>query len=598
MIHEVGFIVRMKRAAVLFLAFFLAVLAVPAAAEEAAETKTVRIIATSDLHGKMVPWDYALNEESRSGSMAQLSAAIKEYRTENTLLVDAGDTIQDNAADTFVGTDGVHPMVQALNAIGYDVWVTGNHEYNYGMDVVRKTISDIDAKVLTGNVYDEKNEPVADGYAIFTVDGVRVAVIGMVTPNIAIWDSANLKDCRVTDPLDETRKIIDKIKGQYDVLVAVFHMSVGNEYGVPHSGAEDILKACPEFDVCVSAHEHLLIPSEDVSGVLVVQNKYMAQTMSVIDLTLVPEGDGWKVAEKTARSVSMADYEPDPAITELLAPYHEKLLENAGVVIGKLAGDAPLSPQPETEGIPPMLVMDTALSDLINGVQMHYADAEVSATAIFTPTANLQPGDIHRSDLSLVYRYANALYKVHMTGAQLKKYMEWSAGFYNTYQPGDLTVSFNKETQIYNYDIFEGVNYEINIAREPGNRIENLTWPDGRPVADDDEFDIAVNDYRAKTHLICAGEIYGEDDHPTIVEADIRGDLGGVRELIGDYIVNVNNGEITAECNDSWRITGNDWDEELHRRAVELAAAGEITVETRENAGNLIIKPITADDLP
>ena len=110
-----------------------------AASENApVETKMIRIIGTSDLHGKFVPWDYALNQESLSGSLAQLSTAIQEYRTENTLLMDAGDTIQDNSAEIFLSGDDVHPMVQAINALNYDVWVTGNHDYNYGMEITKK----------------------------------------------------------------------------------------------------------------------------------------------------------------------------------------------------------------------------------------------------------------------------------------------------------------------------------------------------------------------------------------------------------------------------------------------------------------------------
>lgn len=104
--------------------------------------------------------------------------------------MDAGDTIQDNAADIFLGNDEVHPMVQAINALNYDVVVTGNHEYNYGKAVVKKTIADFNCKVLTGNVYDETGEPLADGYTILEKDGVRIAIIGMVTPNIAHWDPA------------------------------------------------------------------------------------------------------------------------------------------------------------------------------------------------------------------------------------------------------------------------------------------------------------------------------------------------------------------------------------------------------------------------
>ncbi len=125
------------------------------------------------------------------------------------------------------------------------MWVTGNHEFNFGMDIAKKTIADMNCKVLAGNVYDENGDPIADGCTIIDRDGVRVAVIGMVTPNIVRWDAENLKDCKVTDPLEETRKIIDAIQGRYDVLVGVFHMAIDNEYDTPNSGVADILNACP-----------------------------------------------------------------------------------------------------------------------------------------------------------------------------------------------------------------------------------------------------------------------------------------------------------------------------------------------------------------
>ena len=543
-----------KRLVMLCAVLAFALIALSTAAEEP-ETRTLRIIATSDLHGKFLPWDYALNAESLSGSVAQLSTAIAQYRDDNTLLVDAGDTIQDNSADIFVGGDDVHPMVQAINALNYDVWVTGNHEYNYGMDVTKKTIADMNCKVLTGNVYDENGDPIADGYAIFEKDGVRVAVIGMVTQNITRWDVVNLEKCTVTDPLEETRKIIDSIQGQYDVLVGVFHMGIKNEYGVANSGVTDILNACPEFDVMVSSHEHAQIPGEDINGVLVVQNKNMAQTMAVIDLTLEKDGDGWKVADKTSESINIADFEADPAIVELLGKYDEQARADAEQVVGQLA-DGALAPDNEIAEIPSAQIQDTALIDLINDVQMYYTGAPVSAAALFTMDANMYPGDIHKCDMALVYKYTNTLYKLHMTGAQLKKYMEWSVNYYNTFKPGDLTISFNPEIRAYNYDMFAGVNYEVNIANEPGSRIENLTWPDGTPVKEDDEFDIAVNNYRANSQLLAPGEIYTGDDLPTLLEMDVRGEIGGVRELIRDYIVNVKGGVIVPECDDSWRLTG------------------------------------------
>ena len=145
--------------------------------------------------------------------------------------------------------------------------------------------------------------------------------------------------------------------------------------------------------------------------------------------------------------------------------------------------------------------------------------------------------------------------------------------------------------------MFAGINYEINIANEPGSRIENLTWPDGTPVADDDEFDIAVNNYRAVSQLLAPGVIYEDGDMPTLLEIDVRGDIGGVRELIRDYIVNVKGGIIVPACDINWRIIGNDWDDDLHRQAVELLADGKLTISTSEDGRTSNVKAITEEDV-
>ena len=175
------------------------------------ETVDLQILASSDTHGKFTTWDYGLNAENTSGSMVQLSTAVNSLRNENTILVDAGDTIQSNSSELFLDED-IHPMILSQNEIGYDVCVTGNHEYNYGMDIVKKTIAQHEATTLVGNVYDENGEALADDYTIIEKSGVKVGIIGMVTPNITKWDSVNLKDCTVTDPVEETRKVIDELK--------------------------------------------------------------------------------------------------------------------------------------------------------------------------------------------------------------------------------------------------------------------------------------------------------------------------------------------------------------------------------------------------
>lgn len=545
----------MKKWTVLLVAALaIALMALSAAADEP-ETRTLRILATSDLHGKFVPWDYGQNAENLSGSMAQLAIAIAQYRTADTILVDAGDTIQGNSADLFIGDDDVHPMIQAINALDYDVWVTGNHDYNYGMDIVKKTIRDLRCKVLTGNVYDTDGNPIADGYAILDVNGVRVAVIGMVTPIIGRWDASNLYGCTVTDPLEETRRIIDAVRGQYDVLVGVFHMGLENEYAVPDSGVADILNACPEFDVMVSSHEHHLIPGMELGGALVVQNRDQARTMSVIDLTLERDGGGWKVVDRTSEGIIIADYEADSAMLEMLERYDLRAREDANQVIGRLEGGA-LAPEAGDDGIPATRLRATALADLINAVQMYYTGAGVSATALPYGDANLYPGEIRKCDVARIYRFSNTLYNLRMTGAQLKAFMEWTVDFYNTFHPGDTAVSFNEKFIPYNYYLLAGVRYEVNLSHEPGSRIERLTWPDGTPVRDDDTFDIAINSYCANSQLLVPNVVYNGNDLPTLVEKDVHGEIGGIRELILDYIVNVKGGVIHPECDDNWRLTG------------------------------------------
>ena len=557
----------------------------------------IRILATSDLHGKMVPWSYAVDQEDADGSMAQLSEALYAYRTEHTVYIDAGDLIQDNSAELFLN-DPVHPMVQALNRLDCDIWVTGNHEYNFGIEAVQKTIADLDALTLTGNVYLPDGSPLAPGYTSLERAGIRIAVIGMVSHNIKRWDAKNLTDCEVTDMLDETRKIIDSIQGEYDVLIGAYHAGINNECSNRNTGVTDICNACPEFDLVVSSHEQVLIPEKYINNVLVVQNAPYASTLSVIDLSFVREDNAWKLCGRKAESIDVGKYPCDPELLELMRPDHERARKDATIEIGELR-TGPLVEQPEVPGVSRALLEDTALIDLIHLVQTHYSQAYISITPLCAPLdATLSEGMIRKSDTARIYRFPNMLYRVSMTGAQLRKYMEYCAQFYNTFRPGDLTVSFNPDFKHYNYMIFSGVNYEINISKEPGDRIEHLTWPDGTPVKDTDRFRAAVNYYCANSCLLHYGDVFREGEElPVLEEADIRSDLGGVRELIIDYIRNVKHGILTPEKNENWKLTGISWNPAAREAAIRLLNNGTLTLPCAEG-GSINSRSIREEDLP
>ena len=525
------------------------------------ESKSIRIIGTSDLHGKMLPFDYTSYTEDESGSVAQLATAIREFYDENTYLVDVGDSTQGNMADLFVDSD-VHPMIMALNKLKYDLWVIGNHEFDYKPEILGNFINDFKGTVLTGNLYRSDGTKVCDGYKIIEKNGIRVAFIGMTTPNDSGWSKENKDAFDVTDSLEETRKIIDQIKGKYDVLVGLYHMDIYNEFDIPNSGVEDICNACPEFDVMVASHGHRKIEGDMINGVLVVENADKAQTMSVIDLDLKQVDGKWTVEEKKSESIEISKYKQDPVLQSMFIGADRVAKADATSIIGKLEGD-PLVPKTsdisvpvEDTSLPATYFCDTAEIDLINDVMMYYADCDISCAANNDPKSNIKPGEIHKCDISLIYRYDNNLCKVRMTGAQLKKFMESNVEIYQTYKKGDKGVSIKPETHTYDFYIFDGVKFDIDVSEEEGNRIKNLTYMDGKPIEDKDELEIAVNGYLLNSKLLRPGTIYEEGDMPTLVESDICAEKGSIRDLIIEYIKEHEAGDLHSVCDENWKIIG------------------------------------------
>ena len=599
----------------LSLTLAMSCLVIPAGASENAaspETVEIQIISTSDGHGKFLPYDYALNAPDFSGSLSQTSSAFNELVNENTILVDVGDTIQGNSAELFIH-DPIHPMVRAQNLMNYDVWVLGNHEFNYGMDVVTDVIAQHDCHVLCGNVYYADGTCIADHYVILERAGVKVGIIGMVTPNIVKWDKANLESAgaTVTDPVEEIRAVVDEIKDEVDVLVAACHMDCENEYGLEDSGVYDLADKVPELDLILAAHGHKKIEGIYRNDVLITENNDLGKTLSLVTLTLEKDADGkFQLAKRDSVSYDMAGYEEDPLISEdeIIVAADARAKEEATTVIGHLTNEA-LSPADEIPGITQAKIQDTALIRLINDVQMYYTGAGISGAALFVDSANMYQGDIQKCDMALVYKYANTLYKIRMTGNQLKKWIEWSYNYINTFHEGDLTISFNPDIRGYNYDMFSGVKYEVDISEPAGSRVKNLTLPDGTPVDMEEKYDVAVNNYRANSQLLSYGEIFTEEDGlPELLEIDVRGDIGGVRELIGDYIMNVKGvpgddglvnftvEDVTDE-NANWKLTGYSWDEAKHEQVAQLIRDGKMQLKTSQDGRYTNTESITEADL-
>jgi 2',3'-cyclic-nucleotide 2'-phosphodiesterase/3'-nucleotidase/5'-nucleotidase len=570
----------------------------------------IQILATSDLHGKIVPFDYAQNVVSDGGSLVQVASAVKDLKkaNSNTILIDAGDTIQGNTVDDVFNDADEHAIMTAFNTMGYDAWAYGNHEFNFGVPTLEKISKQFKGTALNGNVFKKDGTPIAEAYTIKEIGGVKVGLIGMVSPNIKRWDEANLKEYTVTNPIVETKKAIAELKGNVDIMIGIMHMSETPEYAEAGSGADEIAAACPELTAIIAAHQHKATKKVYDNGVVLVENLSDGGTLAQINISLTYTDGKYVVSDKandiTENIIYVKDpttkkvvYGPEASLATVLAPFDKMLKDNGATVIGKLEG-ADLVPASEVKGISNAYVQDNAMTDLINDVQMHYSGADVSSAAALDGNANIKVGDIKKSDSALIYKYPNTLYLVEMKGIQLKKYMEWSASYFNTYKAGDLTVSFNPDIRGYNYDMFSGVKYDIDISKEPGNRIVNLKKLDDTPVLDTDTFKVAVNNYRYSSQLSkVGGDVFSEGDSlPILLESDVNQGRP-IREMIGDYINDVKDGTITPDVDDNWKIVGNNWDFQARANAVKAINDGKLLLPLSSDGRTPNIASVTYNDL-
>jgi 2',3'-cyclic-nucleotide 2'-phosphodiesterase/3'-nucleotidase/5'-nucleotidase len=568
-----------KRRSVYVALMLLLVLAMMVSSAWAQNQTTITILGTSDLHGRLFSWDYAIDSEDKQSGFVKVASMIKEVRAENpnTIVVDNGDTIQDNMAELFNHAK-VHPMVAALDELNYDAWVLGNHEFNFGMDVLTSSVRNSKVTVLAANIYrTDTGKRFVKPYKIITKDGVRVALIGMTNPHISRWEAANpdnFKGLTFTDPIAETQKVLNELKGKADVFIGVMHMGPNPEYGMEGSGLKAVAGFNPELTAIIAGHEHSDIPGTLLNGVLVVEPKSNGAKVSRIDLKLYKKSGQWTVSDKQSRNIDVAGYSPDPDIVRKFQYVHDQSRAEVNTVIGKITGDFLPEGVEMLPGIPYAQIKDTALVDFINEVQMYYTKADISAAALFTNSSNLAQGDFKKKDVANIYKYTNTLMAVKITGKQLKAYMEWSAGYYNTAKPGDVTISFNPDIRGYNYDMFSGVNYEINIAAPPGKRIENLTFK-GKPVTEDMTFTLAVNNYRFG-NMVKDG--YFNESDKVYDSYEKMGDKGRIRDLIIDYVRM--NKTIAPKVDNNWKITGVSPDHPLASQVYDLVKSGAIKIPT------------------
>lgn len=524
----------------------------------------VTILGTSDIHGHFMPWDYAADKLNMQGSLSQIATKVKQIREQdkNVILVDAGDTIQGNFVETFKH-EAVDPMMLGFNEMNYDVWVLGNHEFDFGLSVLNRSLTQFKGRALAGNIQRPDGNPFLPAATIIEKNGVKIGIIGMDTPMTQVFAEGTnrLEGMSFTNPTLEVKKVIGQIKNDVDAIVLVAHMGLDNENDIKDTGVSDIANANPEIDAIVAGHMHTKIDKATVNGVIITEPDKYGRVLSRIDFQFEEKDGKYTLVHKDSFTYPMKGVDSDSKMETLYAPYHQRLRENANREIAILDG-VDLVPDDEIRGIPQVHIQDTGISALFQEASFFYAPkANVIALQIDNDQAQLDTGPIKAKDIAFNYQYAGGEITVYqMTGKELRTYMEWAAGYFNSVSPGDVTYSFDPKRRASKYstnDFFAGVTYTIDLTQPAGKRIKDLRFAGGQPIDDTSDIRLGMNSYRMG-HLTQKGGSLEGRSFPIIFdsEAEYGEEEGTIRNLTIRYLTQEKQGRYEGKPMQRWKLEG------------------------------------------
>lgn len=552
------------------------------------------VLGTTDLHGNVFNWDYFKNAEFDNAThddigIAKAAAVIKAARArlrhQPVLTLDAGDTIQGTPLAYYyariepITGGGPHPMANAMNLVGYDAAALGNHEFNYGIDTLRRFESQLNFPLLGANAVDPATKrPVFPPYVIKTFKPkngprLKVGILGLTNPGIAIWDKANVEG-RMEFPglVEQASKFVPELKRRgCDLVIISAHSgadtssSYGDALPYPENAASLVAEQVPGVDAILVGHAHREIAERFVTNtttgqqVLLCEPLYWGMRVAMLDLDVRLERGRWRLVAAHSQTLNSNAVPADPAVLRAVQKQHDKVVTYVNSPVGTSA--AALSAARA-------VVEDVAIIDFVQFVQadavkagLTGADATLPVLSIAAPfnrAASFPAGQVTVRDVAGLYIYDNTLLGVKVTGAQVKDYLEFSARYFKQISgPGPfamadvtnaLTETAPNGTPDYNFDSVAGLDaplaYDIDIAADPGARILNLSY-DGVPVTATQEFALAVNNYRQSggggfPHVSTAPVVYNRQNE--------------IRQLLIDWVTA--NGVIdpTAFASVDWQL--------------------------------------------
>ncbi|EGR3190607.1 2',3'-cyclic-nucleotide 2'-phosphodiesterase [Vibrio parahaemolyticus] len=618
-----------------------------------ADTIKLRIIETTDIHTNVMDYDYYKDQPSQQIGLSRAATLVKQAKSEveNSVLVDNGDLIQGSPMGDYMAAKGiqageVHPVYKAMNQLHYDVGNIGNHEFNYGLDFLQKTLAGANFPYINANVFDKKTgEHYFQPYLIKThsfkdTDGevhqLKVGYIGFVPPQIMVWDKKNLEGNVVAKDIKETaEKLIPQMKKEgADIIVAIPHSGVSTDpYKLGAENSVYYLTQVKGIDAIAFGHSHAVFPGKGfenlqgvdnnkgtINGVTAVMPGRWGSHVGVMDLVIEQKDGQWQVVEGQSEARPIFDKatkkslaEADQGIIKALEDDHKGTREFVNQPIGK-ANDVMYSFLALVQDDPTIQIVNLAQKDYVE--RFIQGDPDLADIPVLSAAAPFKVGgrkddpngftEVESGQLTFrnaadLYLYPNTLVAMKVKGKEVHEWLECSAGQFkhidgNTTQPQSLIDWDNFRT--YNFDVIDGVEYQIDITQPPkydasckvinpnSQRIVNLTF-NGKPVDPKQDFIIATNNYRAYSNTF-------PGTGPDFIAFDSPDEN---RSVVAAYISRVSEekGEVTPSADNNWSFAPIKSDKKLDIRFE--TSPSEKASKFIQDKGQYPMKRVTTDEV-
>ena len=508
---------------------------------------------TSDIHGCLYPTDYQSRRHETEYGLLKAASLLKRERAllhGPSLSIENGDIIQGSPFTHYLVKHerSAQYLMEAVNQLGFDAGVVGNHEFNYGMDYLKTAVSSAQYPFLCANIVtDDGACAFGEAYKIFEREGVRIAVLGLTTQYIPNWEHPeNYEGLTFLSAVEAAKKYVPVLREEADIVIVSYHGGFEKDL---HTGQETelqtgenegyaILSEVKGIDVLLTGHQHRLI-SEVVDGTAVIMPGSKGEYVGKVVIDLEKSNDTVTIQNMTSELLSVRDEPVDEKMAVQYKWLNEEVEDWLDQQIGQVEGDM------QIHDVEKARKEEHPYIEFIQRVQMHYADCDISGTALFNNNVKGFETEVTMRDVVLNYVYPNTLAVLKVTGRELKAAIEQSATYFSLNTENEVSVNpefMDPKPQMYNYDMYEGIGYTIDVARPEGERVVQFRCQ-GEDIEPDMDLEIVINQYRA----VGGGNYAMFDASKIIREVTIP-----MTELIGDYFAEFS--PVRAEVNDNFKV--------------------------------------------